>query len=63
VSNTPFRYYKRWVHEGGIATPLIAHWPAGGIAPGISRLKHGFESVGASTDRAFVPMNTGLSRI
>lgn len=29
ASNTPFRLYKHWVHEGGIATPLIAHWPAG----------------------------------
>ena len=29
VSNTPFREYKHWVHEGGIATPLIAHWPSG----------------------------------
>ncbi len=28
VSNTPFRLYKHWVHEGGIATPLIAWWPA-----------------------------------
>ena len=28
ASNTPFRRYKHWVHEGGIATPLIAHWPA-----------------------------------
>jgi arylsulfatase A-like enzyme len=27
VSNTPFRLYKHWVHEGGVATPLIAHWP------------------------------------
>ncbi|MDZ7724967.1 MAG: arylsulfatase [candidate division KSB1 bacterium] len=27
VSNTPFRMYKHWVHEGGIATPLILHWP------------------------------------
>ena len=27
VSNTPFRLYKHWVHEGGIATPLIARWP------------------------------------
>jgi arylsulfatase len=27
ASNTPFRRYKHWVHEGGIATPLIAHWP------------------------------------
>jgi arylsulfatase A-like enzyme len=29
VSNTPFREYKHWVHEGGIGTPLIAHWPEG----------------------------------
>ena len=29
VSNTPFRLYKHWVHEGGIATPLIVHWPKG----------------------------------
>lgn len=29
VSNTPFRYYKHWVHEGGISSPLIAHWPDG----------------------------------
>ncbi|MFP4353649.1 MAG: arylsulfatase [Phycisphaerae bacterium] len=27
VSNTPFRMYKHWVHEGGIATPLIVHCP------------------------------------
>ena len=29
ASNTPFREYKHWVHEGGISTPLIAHWPKG----------------------------------
>jgi len=28
ASNTPFREYKHWVHEGGISTPLIVHWPA-----------------------------------
>ncbi|MDN3690465.1 arylsulfatase [Cyclobacterium jeungdonense] len=28
VSNTPFREFKHWVNEGGVATPLIAHWPA-----------------------------------
>lgn len=26
--NTPFRKHKTWVHEGGISTPLIVHWPA-----------------------------------
>ena len=29
ASNTPFRLYKQWVHEGGILTPFIAHWPRG----------------------------------
>ena len=29
AANTPFRLHKSWVHEGGIATPLIVHWPAG----------------------------------
>jgi len=27
VSDTPFRRYKIWTHEGGIATPFIANWP------------------------------------
>jgi len=29
MSNTPFRFFKQWVHEGGISTPLIIHWPSG----------------------------------
>ena len=29
VSNTPFREFKHFAHEGGISTPLIAHWPNG----------------------------------
>lgn len=29
LSNTPFRLYKHWIHEGGISTPLIMHWPDG----------------------------------
>ena len=28
-SNTPFRLYKHYAHEGGISTPLVAHWPKG----------------------------------
>ncbi len=38
VSNVPFREYKHWVHEGGISTPLIAHWPAGIAAAMRNRL-------------------------
>jgi len=34
VSNTPFRLYKHWVHEGGISTPLICHWPGRIKSPG-----------------------------
>lgn len=29
LCNTPFRRYKHFTHEGGVSTPLIAHWPAG----------------------------------
>ncbi len=29
ASNTPFRLHKSYVNEGGIASPLIVHWPAG----------------------------------
>jgi arylsulfatase len=32
--NTPFRLYKHYCHEGGIRTPLVAHWPAGIAARG-----------------------------
>ena len=29
AQNAPFRRHKVWTYEGGIATPLVAHWPAG----------------------------------
>lgn len=29
ASNTPFRRSKIWVHEGGVSTPLIVHYPQG----------------------------------
>ena len=38
LSNAPFRMYKRYTHEGGVATPLIVHWPAGFKAKG--ELRH-----------------------
>ena len=41
VSNTPFRLYKHWTHEGGIATPLIIHWPKGITAKGQLRTQPG----------------------
>ncbi|MCL4201978.1 MAG: sulfatase-like hydrolase/transferase [Pirellulaceae bacterium] len=41
VSNTPFREYKHWVHEGGISTPLIVQWPAGIQAGGANADRFG----------------------
>lgn len=29
LSNAPFRLFKKFAHEGGVATPLVVHWPAG----------------------------------
>jgi len=34
TANTPFRLHKHWNHEGGISSPLIAHWPKGITARG-----------------------------
>jgi arylsulfatase len=34
AANTPFRRHKTWVHEGGISTPFIVHWPKGISARG-----------------------------
>ncbi|MBA4191886.1 MAG: arylsulfatase [Planctomycetaceae bacterium] len=38
LCNTPFRRHKTWVHEGGISTSLIVHWPKGIAARG--ELRH-----------------------
>jgi arylsulfatase len=38
AANTPFRRHKTWVHEGGISTPLVVHWPRGIAARG--ELRH-----------------------
>lgn len=37
ASNTPFRRYKRWLEEGGMVTPMIAHWPQGISQKGITK--------------------------
>lgn len=42
MSNTPFRLYKHWIHEGGISTPLIMHWPQGIAQPGGIRHSPGY---------------------
>jgi arylsulfatase A-like enzyme len=38
AANTPLRKHKHWTHEGGIATPLIVHWPGRIKNPG--QLRH-----------------------
>ena len=38
AANTPLRLHKSYVHEGGISTPLIVHWPRGIAARG--ELRH-----------------------
>jgi arylsulfatase A-like enzyme len=38
LSNAPFRRFKTFAHEGGIATPLVVHWPKGIRARG--ELRH-----------------------
>jgi arylsulfatase len=38
AANTPLRLHKSWVHEGGISTPLVVHWPRGIAARG--QLRH-----------------------
>jgi len=70
ASNTPFRLYKQWQHEGGILTPFIVHWPQGIKAPGrISRsIGHIIDvmptlielSAGQHPDAASIPLD-GIS--
>jgi arylsulfatase len=38
VSNTPFRLYKHYAHEGGISTPFVVHWPRGLKNQGITNV-------------------------
>lgn len=41
LENTPFRRYKHFNHEGGVATPFIVHWPAGFSGQGEFRQQPG----------------------
>ncbi len=40
AGNTPFRRWKRETHEGGVADPLIVHWPAGIPAQARGEVRH-----------------------
>lgn len=70
AANTPFRRHKTWVHEGGIATPFIVHWPNGfearneqrsTIAHVIDIAPTVLELAGASVDAVGVPRMSGKS--
>lgn len=41
ASNTPWRLYKHYGHEGGISTPLVVHWPTGFSSKGEFRTQPG----------------------
>ena len=40
VSNVPFRKFKVWTHEGGVATPCVVHWANGKLPT--NAIQHGF---------------------
>jgi arylsulfatase len=74
VANTPLRLHKHWNHEGGISSPLIAHWPEGIAARGELRhdpthfidiaptiLELAGRSQQATRDGAAVPASPGKS--
>jgi arylsulfatase A-like enzyme len=57
ASNTPFRMYKHFTHEGGIIAPMIAHWPKGFEAKGETRgqVGHIIDVMATCTDVAGAP--------
>jgi arylsulfatase len=57
--NAPFRRHKTWVHEGGIATPWIVHWPRGISARGELRHQpvHVVDVVPTALELAGVPLS------
>jgi arylsulfatase A-like enzyme len=68
LSNTPYRLFKQYDHEGGIHTPMIAHWPKGIKAKGktIQTLSHLVDLMPTILDATKVdPPNTsgGMPRI
>jgi len=48
ASNSPFRRFKHWVHEGGISTPFVAHWPKAIAAGGLRHETAHFMDIAAT---------------
>lgn len=68
LSNTPYRLFKQYDHEGGIHTPMIAHWPKGIVGKGktVDTLSHLVDLMPTILDATKVaPPNTsgGMPRI
>jgi arylsulfatase len=65
ASNSPFRRHKIWVHEGGIATPLIVHWPGGIRARGELRhdQAHVIDFLPTLLELAGAPVSSTLPRV
>jgi arylsulfatase len=57
TSNSPYKRYKRFTHEGGISTPLIVHWPNGVKKPGTidNKLSHIVDIMATCLDLAASP--------
>ena len=62
ASNTPYRLFKQFDHEGGIHTPMIAHWPKGKLKPGgvVKRVSHLIDIMPTVLEAADVPLPTKL---
>ncbi len=62
-ANAPFRRHKTWVHEGGIATPWIVHWPQGIAGRGELRRQpvHAIDLVPTVLEIAGVPEHEAQS--
>jgi arylsulfatase A-like enzyme len=63
VSNTPFKMYKHWTHEGGIASPLIVYWPKGITQKGAIRNTdaHLIDIMATCVDIAGIPYPTNYN--
>ncbi len=63
AGNTPFRRWKREVHEGGVADPCIVSWPGGAIARGAIRTQfaHAIDVAPTILELAGVPWPTRLA--
>ncbi|MEK6237658.1 MAG: arylsulfatase [Planctomycetales bacterium] len=70
ASNTPYRLFKQYDHEGGIRTPMIAHWPdgiatasKGKLVPAVSHLTDVMPTVLQATGAKTLPTDDDKPRI